>query len=346
MDNLNLTFPTEIDDDIDFRSSINQSIGATGIFNQSYNSVLELPTAVNFIALRESLLSEAPFVTSKNKYFWRRCVNSKCFQNILCSTFYFINGCIEENSVLNLKRMNEVKSFSSLTATMASNVAEIIYSMKLKDRDVLFSRLPEVLGFMVVNVLLASCPTHYRLFNSVTFREILLDWCSEILCGIRFSNPHNEREWFFADTTQSQIQTIPLNPFPKNVHKELGTMSKVSIELTPLIQIYLSNLERTEKPIKMTLSQLPNRPLTTLGRYTSNYSKIFPRRSDSLQTNQLVRESFETRIHIINEFRASESNAKKDIMTMRNQFKNELKILSNQYNQSIENQTKRKYKNK
>jgi len=338
MDPLAQTFPTEID----FANS--DEFPANSSVESLSDRIPKLPQAVNFVAIRESLLSEAPFVSSKNKYFWRRCVNSRFFQNILSSAFHFISDCIVENNAFDMGKLNSIDQRSHLTTYMSTNLAEMFFSMKLRDRDVFLARLPEVIGFMLVNALLTSLPKHHKLFNALKFREILLDWCSEVLCGIRFSNMHTDREWYFSDHTEAQITLINTEKSTKKRSKSLArrrtsegvTVSKVSVELSPLIHMYVSSLKRVENPLKVSLSQLPDRPLTTLGNYVPKYSRTRPKLIDDRTVKLISRDSGEKRHHIMEQFRTTGNENEKDLKTMRLKLRSDIQQMTTDFTHSID----------
>ena len=71
----------------------------------------------------------------------------------------------------------------------------------------LFPKLPEVCLYLIINCLLASHPKHSRIFSTTRFRELVLDYFSEIFTGIRLSNSHINREWIFQQATDLPILT-------------------------------------------------------------------------------------------------------------------------------------------
>jgi hypothetical protein len=228
------------------------------------------PPSVNLVALRESFLSEAPFVSSSNRMFWRRMVDGKCFQQLLWSSFSIISDCVAENSAVDIEKLNNV-SDTPLVGKMSSNLAEMYYVIKLRERELFFLRLPEVLSFMVVSAMRTSIPKHHRLCQSTRFREILLDWYCEMLGGLRFSNCRTNREWFFADLSDAPILFVTHALPPAGLarpHKLPPgvAVSKHQIALSPLINMYTgdSKARIAELAVNMTLSYSSNRPLTTL----------------------------------------------------------------------------------
>lgn len=254
-----ITFATEVP----FQSNL----ASTFSLRQEF-VIPKLPQSVNFLALRESFLSEAPFVTSTNKFFFRKCVDSKFFQNILVCSFHFISESISDSCVVDTEKMNDLAIRPPLIEAMSSNLAEMFFALNLSDRDKFFGRLPETLGFMLINALSTATPKHNRIFNSIHFREILLDWCAEVICGMRFSNCHADRDWYFEDAVDNKIKTTakPMHRMKNHVKQEFGALiSKFTLSLSPLINIYLEgDHAKKETPFKVSLSELPNRPLTAI----------------------------------------------------------------------------------
>lgn len=337
-DPLAQTFPTEID----FALS-------DGFLNSNQGSqqvrVPKLPTAVNFVAVRESLLSEAPFVTSKNKNFWRRCVNTRHFQNILSAAFHFISEVIIDSNCIDMKKLNNINKSSYLATYLSTNLAEMFFSMKLHDRDYFLSRIPELLGFMIVNALLTSLPKYHRLFNSMRFREILLDWCSEVMVGIRFSNLHAGREWYFTDCIDTQLTLLnedynmSKNKNALQKRKIYGgiTNEKVCLELSPLIDMYVSSIKRVENPLKTTLSQLPNRPLTTMNSsFMPKYSRTRPKRIDTSLINDIRKSCIQRREKIIEEFTKTCKSTDDEIHSMRIRLHDDISKLSTEFKGTLE----------
>jgi hypothetical protein len=57
---------------------------------------LRLPDVVNFVALRETCLSEAPFVSRSSRRFWKKWMDSSHYITILCSTLKILSGTIND----------------------------------------------------------------------------------------------------------------------------------------------------------------------------------------------------------------------------------------------------------
>lgn len=175
---------------------------------KSSNHGERLPSSVNLVALRESFLSEAPFISNSNRTFWRRMVDNRNFQILLAASYYIIADCVSENSVVDVEKLQDIDTTNTpLIKTMATNISEMYYTIKLRERELLFAKLPEVLSFMVLTALRTAMPKHHRLCLSAQFREILIDWYCEVVGGLRFTNCRTNREWLFTDVFDAQIVT-------------------------------------------------------------------------------------------------------------------------------------------
>ena len=161
-------------------------------------SDVKLPITINIVAVRETLFADAPFISKNNKAFWRRMVDSKQFMQILSASYNFLSQCVSDSGAVLVDRLNNVQQ-SPLVGLIATSLTDIFYSFKRLDRDILLSRLPEVVHFMVLQALQTALPRHHRLYSSVRFREIMLDWCTELIWGMRTTNCRANREWLFHD---------------------------------------------------------------------------------------------------------------------------------------------------
>ena len=171
---------------------------------------VKLPITINIVAVRETLFADAPFISKNNKAFWRRMVDSKQFSLILAASYNFLAGCITDSGAVLLDKLNSIQQ-SPLVGMISSSLTDIFYSFKRLDRDILLSRLPEVVHFMVLQSLQTALPRHHRLYGSTRFREIMLDWCTELIWGLRVTNCRSHREWLFQDAHEIQILTLNSN---------------------------------------------------------------------------------------------------------------------------------------
>lgn len=310
------TFKTEVPLEYEKVASLRQTMELDPI---------RLPTSVNLVALRESFLSEAPFVTSSNRMFWRKMVDGKSFQRLLAASFHLISDCVAENSAVDIAKLNDVGD-NPLVNRMGSNLAEMYFVIKLRERELFFQRLPEVLAFMVVSSMRTSIPKHHRLCQSSRFREILLDWFSEILGGLRFSNCRTNREWFFADMSDAPILTVT-HPVSSSLSTASTTrarnrklpgvaVSKHQIALSPLINMYTgdSKARIAELAMNMSLSYSNNRPLVTLPIVPEPaQGRVRQPGVDYSKTKNILKQSHSMRRKILSDHDDSVKQMRKDI---------------------------------
>lgn len=180
----------------------------------SPSSELRLPPEVNFVALRETLLSEAPFVKRANRNFWKKWIDSKQYYNVLSSTLMIVADSVADNGNILMKRLYELHEDNPFVLRMAKNISEMMVmdrSAGSRSHDSFFGRLPELLCYMITNSLLSMAPKSSRVFYSVKFREILIDWLSELIYGIRITNSRFDREWLFKDANDVPILVVDSN---------------------------------------------------------------------------------------------------------------------------------------
>lgn len=261
---------------------------------------LSLPSVVNFVALRETFLSEAPFVTRTNRSFWKKWIDSRQYTNVFAASLNFISACLGENGSISIIKLNNIQD-NGYIHEMSANISAMMLVNNAKrsnSHDLLFKRLPELLCYMVANSLQSCAPRNSRVFNSCGFREILLDWFSELVGGLRLTNCRSGREWLFDNANDANIvvcedesrahamknasaaekdstcnvgldneegcSTVRSVPLPS-----LGSaVSQFAIDNSPLMNIYL-NMSRTTPyvcahSLKVKLSHKPERPITTI----------------------------------------------------------------------------------
>lgn len=229
----NETFQTAIDFD-------------DGPYASTEASSIRLPASVNLITLRETLLSNAPFVTRANRNFWRKWFNTKQFSQILASSYYLVEGSITDNGGINVDILHAARDSSYIRA-LASNFSEMFFMNRLFDRDIFFSKLPEIMCYMIVCALQTAVPKFYRLYNSVKFREIILDWALELTGGIRPAYIRGGREWLFSEASETTIMVTnaaEASSLAKKcglpVHMQGGLRTQYSIEHSPLLHMYMT----------------------------------------------------------------------------------------------------------
>lgn len=194
-----------MDDDFNYKDGTFQ----TGIDSVVYSEsdALRLPDVVNFVALRETCLSEAPFVNRSNRKFWKKWMDSSQYITILCATLKILLDGINENGNVDVRMLYDIQD-NPLIRQMSMCIAEMLVMDRNKNsraHDNLFLRLPELLCYMLVNSLHSCNPRQSRVFNAIKFREMLLDWMGELIGGIRISNCQSDRKWLFTDTIDTPV---------------------------------------------------------------------------------------------------------------------------------------------
>lgn len=175
---------------------------------------LKLPPEVNFVALRETFLSDAPFIKRSNRGFWKKWIDSKQYFNVLASTLMLASEAISDTGNVLTRKLYEIRDDNIYLEKMARNISEMLVMDRTRpsrSHDNFFNKLPELLCYMIVNALLSMAPKISRLFYSVKFREILIDWLSELVGGVRLTNSKYDRDWLFADA--NDVPIIVVDPF-------------------------------------------------------------------------------------------------------------------------------------
>jgi len=226
----------------------------------------KIPSAVNFTAIRESFLAEAPFVKKGSKGLWRKIIDGKNFGAILASTYSLLTNCISDAGSLNVQRLRSMDN-PQLT-TMGKNLSDMFYFYSRLERDSFLPKLPEVMTYLVVNCLHTGIPKHYRMYNSIRFREILLDWFSEMYGGFRLSSCRSGRQWLFDECLDIPIFLTSPDTKITNDPKLSSASSRFALNNSPLVSMYmgphLSAIATNNSGIKITMSHLPARPMMTL----------------------------------------------------------------------------------
>lgn len=332
---LNVTFAgTEVDFD-----TTNDKTGiSTELLEEFQKSAaaidFRLPSSVNFIALRESLLSEAPFVTKSNKTFWRKMVDNYHYQNVLASAFRHVLRCISDIGNVNIDKLLSM-SESPFTRVMATNVSEMIFSLKVRDRDQFFEKLPEITAFMVIEALHTSTPKHYRVYNSVRFREILLDWGSELIGGIRLSNCRANKEWLFENALDSNIMTSDTLKLPNIKKTQTPASSLFSMEHSPLVRMYMG-MDSSKKPTagglgyKVALSHSTDRPLTVMNEYALlRKGKSSNRKCDTATVKKQLKDTIAKKNSIMKAANEADAATKADLRRIREAYHTYVDQLNN-----------------
>ena len=320
---LSTTFPTEV--------AFSERPASSWSNISSNEANIKLPSSVNLIALRESFLSEAPFVSSSNRSFWRRMVDGKYFQNLLAASYHIIVNCISDSGVVDIGKINDISSSRNMNH-MASNLAEMFFATKLRERELFFLRLPELLAFMLISSLRTSIPKYYRLCQTSKFREILLDWTCEIVGGIRFTNCRTNREWFFNDVLDGPIlTTTPLPAPPKSI--EGNAVTKYHIGNSPLISLYMQNshVMPADHSVHISMTHNPTRTLTSLNAESIEHlGKTRIKKMDYDKVSLILKQTATTRKKVLSQHLADVKATNKDVRKMRKKRNLLLKTLNDQ----------------
>lgn len=293
-------------------------------------STLTLPNGYNVVAVRETLLSEASFVTRTNKPFWRRMMDNEQFVTMFTAGFHHVLDCVSENGMVLIERLTGMQD-SEFIHIMSSNLAEMYYTFQRGERDVFLPKLPELICFMIINALQAAVPKHQRIFNSIRFRELIIDWSTELVGGIRNINTRVGKEWFFVDASDLPIMcsqdvssfssamteclakrtscTLPLNSVGSRYH----------LDHSPLVAMFIdknnpSLASSTAKNVlHVTLSHDPDRPLMSLQKGLMKTTKFREKKVDLDVMKDYRKEAQRTRTRILKEYSESKTNMNDDI---------------------------------
>jgi len=289
---------------------------------------IAMPKTINFIQLRESFLSEAPFINKANRTMWRKLMESVKFQRIVSGCYYTVSQCISDNGTFNVEKLCTLEKSTSLKL-ISSNFSEIFYFSGGKQRESLFSKFPEVLTFLVTNALHVSIPKHSRMYGTCRFKEILLDYFSELFTGLRPSNCRHGRDWLFAFSNEIPISTTT-GPVKERSSAQSRSVSTFTLGNSPLLSMYInaSTTFKNTADLTMGLSHYPERPITTL--HFPHQSKTVigkPRMRliDTIEVKNVLDESRKTTRAIMDDFHASKQIVRNDMKKLRDSYKLSLK---------------------
>ena len=303
---------------------------------------LKFPNGYDIVATRETLLSEAPFVSRGNKSFWRRMMDTPQFEAMLTCYYHHIMGCISETGIVHEEKLVDIHD-SPLVESMSNNFADIFFGASRHERDLFIPKLPEVLCYMTLNALQAAAPKHQRLYTSIQFREILIDWGSEMYAGIRQSHTKVGREWMFVDCNEMRLVTTSR---PSSFTQAMGTQSKRAkshyplntigscylLDHCPLIGMYIQRNNKSSNLIKnklrVTLSHFPSRPLTTLQPGLLKSVRFREKKTDDLEIRQAIERSNSMRRTVMTEFDGSNASYSKDMHRIKDSLKTNLRMLA------------------
>jgi hypothetical protein len=209
-----------------------------------------------------------------------------------------------------------------------------------------FTKLPELLTYMIINTLQTTAPKHNRVYNSFKFRDIILDWTSELVSGIRPCNAKLHREWLYEGAADSNIFITD-----SQMHKDknqrngviLGPISSPSshrtcffLENSPLVTAYLKLYEPDKQKFEdrsksnihkltITLSHLPNRPIVSLnekGVIGNGRDRLM--KADRLFEMKQRSNAIQHRKSLMEQFEKSKTDYSEDIAKMKKALKTTL----------------------
>lgn len=318
---------------------------------------VRLPQTCNFIALRETLLSEAPFISRSSRLFWRKMLDEPQFKTLMAASYHVVSQCVADNGCVNVDRLSDMNA-SEYTSIMGKSLSEMIFNIRRQDRDILFHRLPELLVFMCVNALHTVTPKHHRVYNSFKFRDLILDWTTELISGIRPTNTRTGREWLYQDCSENTIiltkDTIRTNIEESKAKKKLKALTTNALqggtylderssrtnfllEYSPLVNKYLDihsvvngPRQKSLNALKMTLSHAPYRPLLTLNENGQTApSTLKSKKSDFEVERKEMKKSMSRSKKVMKDFENGKLEYKDDLNKMRDALKTHLAVLSN-----------------
>lgn len=66
---------------------------------------IAMPNGVNFVALRETFLSEAPFIKRANRQFWKKWIDSRQFGNVFAGSLRLVTESVLDNGSIDAKKL-------------------------------------------------------------------------------------------------------------------------------------------------------------------------------------------------------------------------------------------------
>ena len=306
--------------------------------------LLKLPNGYDVVAIRETLLSEAPFVNRGNKAFWRRMMDRTEFVDILTCSYHHILACISDSGMVHEDKLVDIHSDPKIEA-ISNNFANIYFGISRHERDLLIPKMPELLCFMSINALQAVAPRHQRLYMSGRFREILIDWGTELFGGMRQSQTRCGKGWIFVDTNDMKVLTTNKpNKFTqvfeearskrtKSVYPLNSIGSSYMLDHSPLIKMYIERNNKSchliKNKLNVTLSHFPDRPLTTLQASLVKSTRFREKKTEDKEVKQTMRRSNSMRRTIMTNLDVQEANYRKDMFRIKEALKTKLRVLKN-----------------
>lgn len=278
-------------------------------------------------------------------------------------------SAISENNHFNVDVLYEVNK-TPMMRLMAANMTNIIFEFPRHERDTFFAKLPEILTYMVISALHSSVPKHHRLYNSVRFRSIVIDWACELTTGIRPVNTRANKDWLYADATDSHItvhDNLSVDAFEKSVGRRnrlrqeamaqpaykgqpvleiSSAKTSYYLDKSPLVSTYIAmhrddfvpgkttNLNVFDKnALTITLSHSPHRPLLTSLQASNitGHGKCRERKTDNNFERKEMRRTQRNRKKIMDDLKTNKTNFYKEVEVMREQLKSSILTLKKDY---------------
>ena len=263
--------------------------------------------------------------------FWRKFLDQKNFKDILSTNYHILVNTISEAGNFD---MNSLYRFDTPAFDMmAKGFSQLYYTFTVADRDILLPRMPEICTYMVINCLSSSHPKHARLYNSCTFREILLDYFSELFTGIRLSNCRLHRDWLFATSTNQHIVVERPESIPEikaNPGRGSNTTTYKMIN-SPLVNKYMNLNEDSvcTYGVNLSLSHFPERPLTTIQNNAGYHTKkARTKHIHHQQVRDVLKESREKVKSFSKQYEEQRKTSRQDIKKLKNTLDYQLKIIN------------------
>ena len=280
----------------------------------------KLPSSINFISLRESFVSDAPFISRANASQWRKILDSDNFKTILSTNYHILVNSISESGSFDLEALYKFQS--PAVDMMAESFSHMYYLFNVKERDTLLPKMAEICTYMAISCLSTSHPKHNRLYSSMKFRELLLDYFSEIFTGIRLSSCRLQRDWLFQNAVDQKIVVMRAENAPELRHNPSRGSNKTTYRMinSPLVTRYMRLKENSicTYGANLSLSHLPERPLTTISEYSTIHTK--KARTKQIHHDQVkhaLRESRKARADQLSEHEANKKNYREDVRKLK-----------------------------
>ena len=270
-------------------------------------------------------------------------MDSPQFEAMLTCYYHHIIGCISDTGIVHEEKMVDIHE-SPLVESISNNFADVFFGASRHERDLFIPKLPELLCYMAINALQAAQPKHQRLYTSIQFREILIDWGSEMFAGVRQSHTKVGKEWIFADCNEMRLvttsrpsiftQAMDTQAMRAKSHYPLNSIgSSYLLDHCPLIEMYIQRNNKScnliKNKLRVTLSHFPSRPLTTLQPGLLKSVRFRERKTDDKEIRQAIKRSNSMRRSIMTEFDGSNASYSKDMHRMKEALKTKLRVLAN-----------------